>query len=112
MKKQTYAESQGREPFNWNAALADPPEKGSEEHIRMKNLSANWVTCACGNKCELIPRDKVGGPRDEDLWRYGSEFSGRVFAANWPEAITRLAAIEKRSAEIIAELGETNERGE
>jgi len=103
MKKQTYAESCGCAPFDWNAALANPPEKYSEEHTRLIDLSADWVTCACGNQCDIIPRYKSGAPMDEYLRYLGDEFDVKVRLADWCEAIDTLENIEERSGEIITE---------
>lgn len=101
----TYAEAQGAKPFDWWAALNDPPEAGSIEHGDLCDLSEEWVTCACGNQCDIIPRDNVGAPYDYRLDILGRNFHGCVKVANWQSAKATLSKIEARSAELIAEIG-------
>jgi hypothetical protein len=103
MKK--YTETQGQESFDWNKFLENPPEKGSEEHLDACDLAEAWVTCACGNLCDIIPRSPLGGcPLDDKLEFLGIGFNNSIQDAEYDDAKEILAKIEKRSEEIIAEL--------
>jgi|SRR6478609_391082 len=69
----TFAESLGRPKFDWNEFLT----RLEYEYIdiaQAKGLAADWVTCACGNQCEVIPRTDFGTPEDSVLAYLGQEF--------------------------------------
>jgi len=63
--------------------------------------SMEWVTCACGNQCELVPRDTDGAPFDSLLHRLGQEFPRRISDFEIIEAEFTLRKIEKRSIEVL-----------
>lgn len=100
----TYAETQDELPFDWNVALADPPAQGSPYHKYLVTLAASWVTCACGNQCDLIPRHIDGVPKDIFLGALGSRFSRYVYLADWDKAREMLREIEQRSHELLEQL--------
>ena len=74
--------------------------------------AANWPTCACGNQCDVIKRLRTGEPRDYELAKMGIQFSADIRALAYNVAVMRdtnafcarrtLAAIEKRSAELLS----------
>lgn len=100
----TYAETQGEAPIDWNKFLANPPEKDSYDHMVAADLSGEWVTCACGNQCAIIPRHEYkGSPMDAELAKLGLDFCDDICEARWPVARATLAAIEARSAVLIRE---------
>jgi hypothetical protein len=112
----TYAETQQRPAFDWRAFLRNPPLRSSEEHDAAYMRANQWVTCACGNQCSIIPRHSEedehrhgypimeGAPVDKLLRDLGYNFACQIEGADWSEARKTLAAIEHRSAELIAEL--------
>jgi hypothetical protein len=100
----TYAELKGKESFDWNKFLENPPKYFSNEHFDACDLAEAWVTCACGNLCDIIPRNQIGSPVDEELQRLGIMFHLDIDDGQWQNAKTTLWLIEKRSAEIIFEL--------
>jgi hypothetical protein len=101
----TYAETQGQESFDWNKFLENPPKKGSPEHLDACDLAEAWITCACGNLCDIIPRCPLRGrPIDDYLERLGISFNNNIQDARYDCAKEILAGIENRSAEIIFEL--------
>lgn len=107
MSKQiTYAEKQGEPPFDWNTFLdrAIAGEISFDEHNEAINLARHWVSCACGNQCDIIPRDRYGNPLDTWLSILGARFSYRVSRSYFKEAKQTLSNIEARSAELIAEI--------
>lgn len=115
----TYAEKEGEKPINWNKVLSVPYNQMTAGRlITMANLSASWVTCACGNQCEIIPRSKDGVPGDFKLRSLGVNFMGQILMMKqWyaeknegifeefrSRAIEILHEIELRSAELIKEI--------
>lgn len=99
----TYSETQGKTFFDWNAFLKNPPEKGSEEHYNAEVKSEDWVTCACGNLCDIIPRSHTGCPIDNQLEILGGNFYIDITLGDWQKAKEMLVKIENRSAELIKE---------
>lgn len=71
----TYAEKNNRKSTNWLKFLNKKCEKMTENQVTAKsNLSGDWVTCACGNQCAIIPRDSYGVPIDKKLRNLGGAF--------------------------------------
>ena len=98
----TYAEEQGEAPFDWNEFLSK--ERTEDEWNAAGGLSAQWVTCAVGNQCSVIERDKTFGyPKDEILFRLGMDFDLFITKLSQKDAIIALDTIEKRSAYLIKE---------
>jgi len=100
----TYSEAQGKPKFDWNKFLENPPEDRSDEHLFASTLSSKWVTCACGNLCDIIPRSIKGKPDDRELERLGIEFDYEIKKGDFVTAKETLAKIEKLSTEIIERL--------
>jgi hypothetical protein len=100
----TYAETWEKKTFDWNAFLENPPEWGSEEHLDACDLAEAWVTCACGNLCDIIPRSPLGCPLDDKLESLGIDFNNSIQDAEYDVAKETLAKIEKRSEELIFQL--------
>lgn len=74
------------------------------EHRRLTGLAAKWTTCACGNQCEIIPRNPLGAPEDETLASLGTDFYRQVKHRDAKSARETLERIEKRSALLIQKL--------
>lgn len=121
----TYSESKGKQPIDWNAFLnKEMKDVTWDEMGRMNDAADDWVTCACGNECDIIPRYKTqaqhgmkGEPKDIVLMRLGVDFCQAVnsmdnnhgldlreYNQEKRRAIYTLHQIEKRSAEIINEI--------
>ena len=100
----TYSETQGKKFFDWNQFLENPPLFSSEKHLDACDLSCEWVTCACGNLCDIIPRNRIGAPKDYHLEKLGMMFHQFIDDGEWQKAKETLAKIEKRSEELIAKL--------
>ncbi len=105
-----YAETKGKEPFNWNAfltaAIASPPsiERWDEVELRSKS----WVTCSVGTQCHVIPRHlegSLGGkPLDELLAHLGGcngGFHSAIMAKDPVLALHILGLVERHSAYLI-----------
>lgn len=99
----TYAETQGQPPFDWNQFLANPPTLNSAVHGSARIRATDWVTCACGNQCAIIPRTDTHAPLDIALSNLGLNFCGQIDIGNWSGASRTLRAIEARSTVLIAE---------
>jgi hypothetical protein len=97
----TYTETKNNDPFNWNQALSNSDiTLGQWED--MENRANDWVTCAVGNQCAVIPRDEYGSPLDEELEWQGLSFMMAIQNRDIDEAKDVLRSIEMRSAELIA----------
>ena len=96
----TYSETQGKQPFNWYEAL----NQDKPDWKMLKKLAGKWVTCACGNQCDVIPRNEYGMPKDVELRKVGGIFYTQIYCRNAEEALSILNKIEIRSSEIIDEI--------
>lgn len=101
--RETFSEKKGVQPFDWNKALTNP-NKTEEDWDDMYERASDWVTCACGNACAIIPRNGYGMPLDVKLNTLGYRFYNKIASLKELDALGVLDAIEKRSAEIIAEI--------
>lgn len=72
-----YVESQGKQVVDWNAILRQESYT-LEEATQMCDLSGNWVTCACGHQCDIIPRRDSGSPEDDYLEHKGTQFYEKI----------------------------------
>jgi len=103
MEKITFAETQGAEPINWFVELNKPDN--IIDWDKLKKLASNWVTCACGNQCSIIPRKSMSGkPHDATLSGLGDKFFNTVFDCDRGSAMYILSQIEIRSIELIEEI--------
>ena len=113
----TYAETRGKPPFDWNAFLS-LDEFPNDELADAVTLSGQWVTCACGNLCDALPRRDDGEPLDADLADLGWEFHSTIISMDahhsednlegtlkWRDtARSILALIEARSVVLLKPL--------
>lgn len=91
-------------PYWW--ATIDRAEKRgffTDEEIAK---AQGWTTCACGRQDNRIPtrRHNPFVPHDERLFSLGIRFFNDVSAHNFAQARTTLTKIEKRAAEVLAEV--------
>lgn len=102
----TYCQTKSRSKIDWNKTLDDLiAGKNTTRRISdIKELSNKWVTCACGNQCDVLPRWDDGSPKDTELEDLGMEFCDNIFDENWKAARTTLNKIEKRSTLLINEI--------
>ena len=92
-----YIEHEKKQPIDWYAELT--ADKIDWE--KLGDLSGDWVTCACGNQCDIIPRDWIGEPIDDELSSLGYKFNDAVCDRLSESAIQILHRIEIRSQELI-----------
>ncbi len=104
----TYCEKNTKTVIDWSnfleTAVNDPDSISTDEHNRYLLYSESWITCACGNQCNVIPRNWTGMPEDEMLTHLGIQFHACIEARDYKEATFILRDIESRSAELIAEI--------
>lgn len=105
----TYAEENEEEPFDWNEWLEDAMQgkHSFADWEEANELAEDWVTCACGSQCAVIPRTKEGNPLDLKLMMLGVKFSYLISQQDYYGAKETLAAIERRSTQILAGMGVT-----
>jgi len=96
----TYSEKEGTKPFDWFKVL----NKSFIDWVELSELSSSWVTCACGNQCSIIPRNKEGEPIDLKLFQLGVDFHSAILNHNNYNALLILEEIESRSDELIKEI--------
>ena len=103
----TYSEERGKKAFDWNKALSKK-RISKETWKELQKKASDWVTCACGNQCAIIPRWYNGAPLDDVLTELGSVhgFYGAVQGRDKEEALHFLEMIEMRSAFLIKKLSE------
>jgi len=102
----TYSESRGRKPFNWYKELT----KINPNWPELEEKAMDWVTCACGNQCDIIPREHYGMPQDYILVALGGDdgFAKAIKRKDVEGALYFLGEIEKRSAYLINQINEQN----
>lgn len=98
----TYAKSQGEADFDWRRFL-DRKNKTDEEWWSAYGLARSWVTCACGNQCDALPRDH-GEPWDAKLAALGRLFACEIHACDAKRAKVTLGKIERRVAKLLKEM--------
>ncbi len=96
----TYAETKRKKPFNWFTFLRKN-KKTTREITKAIHRARDWITCACGVQCGIIPRMDNGEPKDKILSGHGINFYLSVQHQSWFSAEDSLHAIEKRSAILI-----------
>lgn len=107
----TYAEARDLKVFDWVAylTLLDPTPEQKREAF---SNATCWVTCACGNQCDALPRYYDGEPKDRILSKLGFEFAdniGDICDAKSKrerehaqrDAMKTLVAIEQRAARVL-----------
>jgi hypothetical protein len=124
-----YYRQQGKPYFNWHDFLEKDIDELSHDEMRVaKDLAGEWVTCAVGSQCAIIPRkfDVVmqGQPLDPTLNHLGIEFYHSItrmkldhgygevqsFHVHRDDSKLILSKIEQRSAEIIAAIKANQEK--
>lgn len=121
MKKSYTEKKRHKKPFNWIEALGHPQNMYDWEKMAiMTSKASNWVTCACGVQCSVLPRNQLGEPRDPKLALYGRLFNDHIQKMNdfhietdrlsmyfefaRVNAIATLHKIERRSAYLLRKL--------
>ena len=111
----TYSELKDVAPIDWNKQL-DIMISGEGDNYQgmaeqLTDRAGSWVTCACGNQCDIIPRRPDGQPFDELLASMGDTFYLFVKGEKWQDAKDLLFQIEERSELLIRRLEANSESG-
>jgi hypothetical protein len=100
----SYTETRNQEPFDWNTYLDNYSQHTEAEQDAAAELAADWVTCACGTQCSLLPRAENGAPDDNLLRSNGRRFYEAFRDGDLDLARVMLASIERRSTELLKKL--------
>lgn len=95
-----YVEEYNEVPFDWNAFLAQDYITQNEWDYA-DSQARDWVTCACGNQCAVLPRNDDGEPQDRRLSELGMNFFDAICDHNVLDAREVLTEIEQRSAYLL-----------
>lgn len=90
-------------PVSWIDRIARAKKSGrfTKEDVL---LSRHWVTCACGQQEDAIPRREANGaPFDGELDELGMTFMYHVVDNNIEPAARTLASIQKRAIQVLKE---------
>ena len=62
--------------YDWPQIIRDLQADAYTEYGKrdVRKAAYEWVTCACGNLCEEIPRNHLGAPEDDLLAWWGGYF--------------------------------------
>ena len=113
----SYPEARGQKPFNWNEFLQKESYTQCEL-LEAVGKASDWVTCAVGNQCSVLPRNAIGRPLDDELGLLGIDFDTciskmHINSVNYTsdqfinyksKAIIILKRIESRSSLLISQL--------
>jgi hypothetical protein len=122
----SYTETKNKKPFNWYRFL-NKQTYSHRELVLAIQKSSNWVLCAAGTQCAIIPRGANGEPTDILLSRLGVAFHQRILDMlqaiyhspndksmlewNRQAALRILDQIEERSFELLVEIADAKEHG-
>ena len=111
-----YSEANAKWVYDW-PTIIDDLEAGLYDKKKMTeclDAAIDWVTCAVGNQCDLLPRDVSGAPIDPLQIILGINFSayidGIIGASGQDRADMAagarevMADIDARSAALLAEM--------
>jgi hypothetical protein len=102
---------QDHEPFDWDEFLNRKAIDWGEWKDAV-DLAGEWVTCACGAQCSVIPRYDNGMPKDLFLECLGFQFWGAIRDQNKEEAKDILRRIEIRSQFLIRQIQKQEQKNE
>ena len=91
--------------FNWYMELdkAIKKEPSEDTYLDLRNRSSSWVTCACGQLCNVLPRNLDSAPVDRQLSDLGLDFADWIYYKNWHKALKILNKIESRTSQLLNE---------
>jgi hypothetical protein len=89
--------------FDWFdvlEGLANGEKVDQQTYSKLREMAADWPTCACGQLCVKLPRDH-NVPKDEKVRQLGVKFADFVDNQNWVKALHCFNQIEGRTAELL-----------
>lgn len=102
----TYTESKRAPVIDWRARLDYLiAHTGDAAFLdACTNEAYAWVTCAVGNQCSRIPRERDGRPFDEKIRILGGMFYDRISDGEFGAARDVLEEIELRASKLLSEM--------
>lgn len=97
-KIKTFTEKKNRTPFDWRKALIEVKQTQRETLANLRLKAGSWVTCACGNQCDIIPRLNSGEPLNYKLSNLGSSFYSDVSMMGTPSINPNLFEVYRNHA--------------
>jgi hypothetical protein len=94
--------------FDWIPVLeglSGGEQVGREDKLKLDSMASQWPTCACGQLCKLLPRDRDKRPEDSMLSILGGQFYQAVQKSLWGEALEIFHKIEARSDKLLKDMG-------
>jgi len=90
--------------FDWFDVLV-PLAQGAPIHFedqkQLTDKAGSWPTCACGQLCTKLGRNRDKSPIDQQLNLLGVQFAGFVQDQKWELALRCFNKIEERVANIL-----------
>lgn len=99
-----YNEVCEQETFDWKEFLANDGITHRDTWAEALDKAGEWVTCACGVQCAIIPRSASGRPYDPYLKALGNHFAQAIREKDKATAREILEKIEIRSASLIKQI--------
>ena len=99
-----------RKKFNWYEVIAKTLVKEPTElqHNRLITKASEWPTCACGQLCKALPRNKDKMPDSMGLRFLGGDFYHAVHRKEWDIAKRIMDRIEEETIKQLKELSYGN----
>lgn len=94
MRHQSYTAEKQLPVIDWHKVI-QMPDMDINEARYYADQASNWVTCACGTQCSIIPRKEDGQPLDEKLRVQGSSFYHAIY--------NNFVGIQRLSKELVFE---------
>ena len=68
--------------YDWPQIIDDLEADAYTEYGKrdVRKAAGSWVTCACGNLCDEIPRGWLGMPLDDHLSYAGADFTNAILS--------------------------------
>ena len=85
------------ENWDWYAYLNASKEIKENFSDKAEDLSGNWTTCACGQVCDVLPKNYDKAPTDYEANILGNDFCELIFSQDWENAKNTLDKIEART---------------
>lgn len=100
----TYSETKGKPPINWWDRIERLDTVDEEEYLQWCEDAKDWITCACGSQCDIIPRNEFGVPVNYDLKSFGDSFCVFIRNRRKDKSTWALKNIEHISNRLINEI--------
>lgn len=95
-----------KKKFDWYEVIAKALVKEPTElqHNRLITRASEWPTCACGQLCKALPRNKDKSPISDGLRFLGTSFYDNIHLRQWDVAKEIMDRIEEETIKQLKEL--------